>query len=271
MREPGRPTGAGLREKVKKRSNPDRSGHNRATGNERMVGSDMLYCDTRACSEAEAVEKAARIMRLDPNDLIIRSVTEEKDELKVRVEATISRGKEATEILETVLASLKIKAEVFFIDSYDRILINITGPHLGLIIGKGGATLEAIETLISAIHNRGYSMYKPVVVNPGGYRENKAKALKNMVRKACQAAECGDRISLPIMKQRDRKQVHQIIKEFPGYRSRSFGEGKDRRVYVYMESEEEPESEIRELDTRDLPPDFITSGDDGRRSATMQP
>jgi spoIIIJ-associated protein len=213
-----------------------------------MVGL-MLYCDQVAATEAEAIEAALKKMRLSREDVIVRSVTETPNGVKVRVEATRSRGQEAVAILSALLHRIGVRSDLFYIEYFDKILVNIKGPHLGLIIGKGGSTLEALETVVSAIHNRDFPLYKPVVINPGGYRENKRKALKTLVRRACDAASCGEKVSLPIMRQRDRKQIHQIIKEFPGFKSRSVGEGDERRVCIFRATDEyeEPEPEPEEI------------------------
>jgi spoIIIJ-associated protein len=203
----------------------------------------MLYYDSVARTEEEAVNFALKKLRLDRKNAIIRSVTEVPEGVKVRVEAVNSRGKEVNDLIEELFDRLGVKADLFYIESFDKVLVNITGPYLGLIIGKGGSTLEALEILVSAMHNRGYMSYKPVVINPGGYRENKKKALNSLVRRACETAATGEKVSLPLMKQRDRKQVHQIIKDFPGFRSRSFGDGVDRRVCIYCATDNDHDVE----------------------------
>ena len=199
----------------------------------------MLYCDEVARTEDEAIEAALSRMRLDRGEVIVRSVTEVPSGVKVRVEASRSRGQEALDILDEILHRMGIKSDLFYIEGYDRITINVKGDHLGLIIGKGGSTLEALERLVSAMHNHDCTQFKPVVINPGGYRENKRKALKTLVRRAVDAASDGGKVPLPVMKQRDRKQIHQIIKDFPGFRSRSIGEGEERRVFIYQAEDDE--------------------------------
>ncbi len=214
----------------------------------------MLYLDQVASSEAEALEIASKKMRIDASDLAVRSVTEIPGGVKVRIEATRSRGDEALELLEEILRRFRIDVDLFYIESFDKILINVKGPNLGLIIGKAGSTLEALETIVSAMHNSDFSMYKPVVINPGGYRDNKKKALQTLVKRAVEEAGDGEKVSLPAMRQRDRKAVHQIIKDFPGFRSKSVGEGKDRRVYVYQAGEDDTESELDGEESEFLPP-----------------
>jgi len=199
----------------------------------------MLYCDQVANTEAEAVEAALKHLRLCADEAIIRSVIQIADGVKVRVEAKRSRGQEALDVLKAILDAMRITSDLFYIESLDKTTINVTGPQLGLVIGKNGSTLESLEAIVNAIHNRGFSSYKPVVINPGGYRENKLKALKVLVKRAIEAASGGERVSLSAMGQRDRKLVHQILKDFPGFRSRSIGEGSDRRVCVFRETDED--------------------------------
>lgn len=203
----------------------------------------MLYVDQVAATEAEAVSAAGRLLRLSPDELIVTDVTRVPEGVKVRVEAKRSRGQEALSILERLLGEMGIRAELFYIESFDKITINIKGPELGLVIGRNGTTLDALEALVSAMHNRACDFYKPVVLNPDGYRESKRVALRALVARAVEAASTGHRVSLPPMTQRDRKQIHQIIKEFPGFRSRSLGDGNDRRVFIYCGSEDEKDSD----------------------------
>ncbi|MCX6646840.1 MAG: KH domain-containing protein [bacterium] len=231
----------------------------------------MLYYDSVARTEEEAVNLALKKMRLDRKDAIVRSVTEVPEGVKVRVEAVNSRGREVNDLLEELFDRLGVKADLFYIESFDKILVNVSGPYLGLIIGKGGSTLEALEILVSAMHNRGYMSYKPVVINPGGYRENKKKALNSLVRRACETAATGEKVNLPLMKQRDRKQVHQIIKDFPGFRSRSFGDGLDRRVCIYCATESDNAGDSDEEETLFIVPDQYSVDEDVLSDSRLAP
>jgi spoIIIJ-associated protein len=215
----------------------------------------MLYCDKVAPTEAEAVEAALKHLRMSADEIIVSSIMQTPDGVKVRVEAKRSRGQEAADILKVFLKAMHVEAELFFIESIDKITINVTGSNLGLVIGKNGSTLESLEAIINAVHNRCFSVYKPVVVNPGGYRENKRKALTVLVKRATEAAQNGERVGLPSMGQRDRKLVHQILKDFPGFRSRSVGDGKDRRVLIYRETDQDKLPD-------EAPDDDDLSGDD---------
>jgi spoIIIJ-associated protein len=164
----------------------------------------MLYCDIIAKSESDALDRASEKLRLGTEFLQVVESEESGTETRYRIEATKSRGQEAHDVLKKILGGICSGCDLFFVDSYDRILINVTGPHLGLIIGKNGLTLEALETVISVIHNRDYSHYKPIVINPGGYRENKQKYLKSLVRSAVDAAASNGSVSLPPMCRADR-------------------------------------------------------------------
>ncbi len=214
----------------------------------------MLYCDKVAPTESEAVDLALEELRLSREDVCVRSVTETPEGVRVRIEANRSRGKEALECLRPILERMGVNAELFYVESFDKITINVKGPHLGLVIGKSGSTLEALETIVGAIHNRSFEYFKPVLINPGGYRENKLKALRNMVRRAVDEASTGERVSLPPMSQRDRRQVHEFLKEFPGFRSRSFDDGRDRRVCIFLATDEDEKTEPLDEEQFFLPP-----------------
>ena len=196
------------------------------------------------------------------DEVIVTSVKEVPEGVKVRVEAKRSRGQEALALLEAILGAIHLDVSLFYIESYDRITINVTGANLGLVIGKNGSTLDALESLVSAMHNHGCESYKPVVINPGGYRDNKRKALTVLVKRAVEAAaSSGERVGLPSMGQRDRKLVHQILKDFPGFRSRSVGEGNDRRVVIFRETEQD-----KMLDEAEDEGSEILPGSDGHDS-----
>jgi len=194
----------------------------------------MLFTMQIAASEQEALDASQEYLRLPSEHLIITETNDVEDGTEYRVEANKSRGQEAHDIMAKLMDGLGIDGELFFIDSYDAVTINITGDNLGLLIGKNGATLEAVETLVSAMHNNKYRYYKPIVINPGGYLENKNRYLSSLVDNAIAIAGKDKEVSLQPMDRRDRKLVHQMVNEHEGFKSKSLGDGIDRRVVIFM-------------------------------------
>jgi len=117
--------------------------------------------------------------------------------------------------------------------SEDEIRLEIEGPDAGRIIGKRGAVLEAIQYLTSRVAHRPGEPRKHVAVDAEGYRARHEDQLGEMARRLGErvAAE-GKIITFDPMNARDRRVVHMALKDVPGVRTESNGEGPDRRVQI---------------------------------------
>jgi spoIIIJ-associated protein len=117
--------------------------------------------------------------------------------------------------------------------SEDEIRLEIEGPDAGRIIGKRGAVLEAIQYLTSRVAHRPGEPRKHVAVDAEGYRARHEDQLAEMARKLGErVASEGKIITFDPMNARDRRIVHMALKDVPGVRTESNGEGADRRVQI---------------------------------------
>jgi spoIIIJ-associated protein len=117
--------------------------------------------------------------------------------------------------------------------SEDEIRLEIEGPDAGRIIGKRGAVLEAIQYLTSRIAHRPGEPRKHVAVDAEGYRARHEDQLAEMAKKLGErVATEGKIITFDPMNARDRRIVHMALKDAPGVRTESNGEGPDRRVQI---------------------------------------
>jgi spoIIIJ-associated protein len=114
------------------------------------------------------------------------------------------------------------------------LVASVGGRELGLVIGKHGQTIDAIQYLVNAIVWRGQSDdRKPVVVDAAGYRARREATLDTLaVRSAERAVSSGRRIELEPMTAVERKVVHVRLKEFPGVTTRSEGTEPNRFVVI---------------------------------------
>src|SRR5207244_8837490 len=111
---------------------------------------------------------------------------------------------------------------------------SLTGGDLGLLIGKHGQTIDAIQYLVNAIVFRGdREGRKDVVVDAAGYRERRRATLDALaVRSAERALRTGERVELEPMSAVERKVVHLRLKEFAGIETTSEGTEPNRYVVV---------------------------------------
>lgn len=103
----------------------------------------------------------------------------------------------------------------------------------GIIIGKRGETLDAIQYLARMVANKGNSSYKRVSINVGNYRAKREETLRILARKtAMKAVRQSRNISLEPMNPYERRIIHTAVQEVEGATSHSIGSDLDRRVVI---------------------------------------
>ncbi len=107
------------------------------------------------------------------------------------------------------------------------------GDDYGIIIGKRGETLDAIQYLARMIANKGNQSYKRVAINVGNYRAKREETLQALARKtAMRAVRQGRSITLEPMNPYERRIIHTAVQGVDGATSHSIGADLDRRVVI---------------------------------------
>ncbi len=112
--------------------------------------------------------------------------------------------------------------------------VDVAGSELGLLVGPGGRTLNAIQDLARVSAQRRLGDHDTRLrVDVAGYRERREAALAAFARDVAeQVRTSGTARSLEAMTSSDRKVVHDVLNEESGVSSRSVGEDPDRRIIV---------------------------------------
>jgi spoIIIJ-associated protein len=141
------------------------------------------------------------------------------------------------EVLERILEAIGVRAHVEFREEAETVVATLTGRELGLVIGKHGQTIDAIQYLVNAIVWRQHGdERKPIVVDAAGYRARRQASLDALaVRHAEQAVSSGSPVDLEPMTAVERKVVHERLKEYPGVSTRSEGTEPNRYVVIVPE------------------------------------
>jgi spoIIIJ-associated protein len=137
------------------------------------------------------------------------------------------------ELLEAVVAGLRVEAEVEIVQRADEIQATLQGDDLGLVIGRHGQTIDAIQHLAFKVAVQGETEPQRVVVDAAGYRERRRAILERQADEAADAAErSGDAVALDAMSAGERKVVHEYLKGRPGIETYSEGTEPDRHLVV---------------------------------------
>ncbi|MGA7759648.1 MAG: R3H domain-containing nucleic acid-binding protein [Ilumatobacteraceae bacterium] len=112
--------------------------------------------------------------------------------------------------------------------------VTVTGSELGLLVGPGGRTLNAVQDLARVAAQRRLGDHETRLrIDVAGYRERREAALSAFARDvADQVRSSGTARSLEPMTSADRKVVHDVLNEEDGVSSRSVGDDPDRRIIV---------------------------------------
>jgi spoIIIJ-associated protein len=137
------------------------------------------------------------------------------------------------EILERVVDELNLDASVEVDEHEEEIVGRIEGEDVGLVIGRRGQTIDAVQLLCYRAAYRGRQDRKRVVVDAAGYRERRREAIERQAdRAADRAVKTGKEIELEPMSPTERRVVHQHLKDRSGLETFSEGEEPERCVIV---------------------------------------
>lgn len=149
--------------------------------------------------------------------------------------------RDAREVLGAILERMGIPATIEVREETDRTVLDIHGDEAGLVIGKKGATLEALQFLVAKIVHRGHEAEagssklpdKPIIVDSGGYRTRRESALVELANRLGEKArQTGRTITVNPMSPHERRIIHVTLDKVPGVTTRSEGEGIFRRLLI---------------------------------------
>jgi spoIIIJ-associated protein len=136
-------------------------------------------------------------------------------------------------ILERVVEELELDARVEVEDEVEQIVGRVEGEDVGLLIGRRGTTIDAVQLLCYRAAFRGRPERKRVVVDAAGYRDRRREAIERQAERAAERAlKTGREIELDPMTPTERRVVHQHLKDRPGIETFSEGEEPERCVIV---------------------------------------
>jgi spoIIIJ-associated protein len=145
------------------------------------------------------------------------------------------QGESAREFIEGLVEEIGLDAAVSLrvIDS-ETVEVVVEGQELGILVGRGGATLGALQELArTVVQSRTAGPTERILVDVAGYRAKRAEALQRFTRQvADEVIASGSEQALEPMLAPDRKVVHDAAAEIDGVETRSEGEEPRRFVVV---------------------------------------
>ena len=248
-------------------------------------------------TRAEAEQKSLEMLQLTSDDVkfedisaggglrrlfksssvLIRTIPrKEKEEIP---QESAARG-----VLYTILHKLNIDGEIHSIEEQDENLyIRIDSEQSGLLIGKYGRTLDALQFLLNLLVSKWGQDNKRMILDVGDYRVRRRRSLEEISEKSAdKAARTGRSVSLNYMSPYERRIVHLLLDEDERVYTESSGDGVYKRVNIYPQKRrghgnrryeeedrnrdyEEDGNDDRKYDEEDKNGDYEEDGNDNRK------
>ncbi len=194
----------------------------------------------------EAVQAAVKALGVSRDEVEVEVLAEESrgllgilgySEAKVRVSVKAGLAQRTLEILTRVLNLMGLEARPEIVaDDAEGVQIEIrSSADLGLLIGKRGQTLAALQLLVAMMANRQVpeEQRRRVILDAEGYRERRERLLRAMARSAAQRARrTGRPVTLDSLTPRERRIIHLALAEDTSVTTHSEGQDPHRSVIV---------------------------------------
>ncbi len=139
----------------------------------------------------------------------------------------------ACSFLHEVLVSMGLTADISSREDEDAIYIQVHGMDSGIIIGRRGETLDALQYLVSLVVNKDLPEYRRVVLDVENYREKRKEALVRLANKLADKVRTSRKsVTLEPMNPYERRIIHSTLQENKFVRTYSVGNEPNRKVVI---------------------------------------
>ena len=146
----------------------------------------------------------------------------------------VDGGTEA-EFLRGVLSKMGLKCQVDCFLDEQCLYMRVSGDNMGVLIGRRGDTLNALQYLTSLVANRGEGPYKRIIVDTENYRIKREETLVRLARRmAEQVKRTGKPMALEPMNPYERRVLHATLQSSPSVTTHSEGEEPHRHVVITL-------------------------------------
>lgn len=203
----------------------------------------MMTVEKSAKTKEEAIALALEELGIEESEATIEVIDEgskgflglgSKDAV-VKVTANPNTSKRATDFLSKLFELTGEEVSVEAKADGDTLHVNLSGPDMGIVIGKRGETLDALQHLTSLVVNRGDNEFLKVSLDAENYREKRNEALESLAHKlANKVVRTRRNTTLEPMNSYERRIIHSALQDHESVTTYSVGQGINRKVVIAL-------------------------------------
>lgn len=202
----------------------------------------MRQVEKEAKTIDEAVNLALEELQADREMVTIEVINEANKSLfgifntkecKVRVTLKSEAQQRATKFLVDVFNKMGIDVEIECIETTSNLEILLKGDKMGVLIGRRGENLDALQYLTSIVVNKGDNEFVRVILDSENYRQKREDTLKNLAQRlAAKVARERKNVTLEPMNPYERRIIHAVLQNNKYVETSSIGEEPNRRIVI---------------------------------------
>ena len=200
----------------------------------------MLTVESKGKTVDEAIFNGLKEIGLEIDEVTIEIIQEGTKGIFglgksaiVRLSQKENEFKKAEEFLNELFSKMGVSAVSSSVEDDGTLKVNITGDSTGMLIGRRGETLDALQYITSLVVNRNSEKHMRVILDAENYRAKREETLKRLAeRLANKVIKTGKRVALEPMNPYERRILHATLQSNPKVETFSEGEEPNRRVII---------------------------------------
>ena len=183
--------------------------------------------------QKEFKKDAAREVHREVKESVAPAKEEEKEPVKL-AEISEETKTACVDFLKGVFETMNLEVEIVTeIDEEGALAIELKGKHMGILIGKRGQTLDALQYLTNRVANKNQEEFVRVKLDTENYRKRRKETLENLAKNiASKVKRTRKPVSLEPMNPYERRNIHSALQADRYVSTHSEGEEPYRRVVV---------------------------------------
>lgn len=229
-------------EPIRQESQTDEPASEELVAEEAVKAEEVIPVAESGAEAPEEVREVEETVVTAEEETAVTAPEAPKENKKVGSETGITAALEAgkssgTAFLRELFATLKLEAEI---ESDSRaaekaLFFRVRGENLGVLIGKRGQTLDALQYLLGHVVNRQQDAFLRVKLDIGSYREKQENKLRGFARNAARRVkQSGKSLALDPMTPNERRIIHAALQRDRYVTTHSEGEGEKRHVVITL-------------------------------------
>jgi spoIIIJ-associated protein len=206
----------------------------------------MIRVEQTGKTVEEALDAVLEQYKVSKDDIKVTVIDEGKKgflglgskdaKIVVEIKEEIDKKREkALDFVQEVTSNMGVSTKVELEDRDEGFYIEIESPDIGIIIGRRGETLDALQYLTGLVVNRNSSFWTRVILDASGYRKRREESLRDLAKKKADRVKYTRRkVSLEPMNPQERRIIHTALQDDPLVTTFSEGEEPYRRVIIAL-------------------------------------